>query len=337
MKITVIGAGTWGTALAILLSSNGHNVSLVGFNEEKINAYIRDRRTIKNLPGAIIPDSVFLTADLREALAEGNDIIVIATASIYVRETARLIAPYIAPGQIIVDVAKGIEENTLFTMSEVIRSEIPDARIAVMSGPTHAEEVSVHIPSTIVVGAKSKTVAETVCDAFMNDYFRVYTSPDVTGIELGGSLKNVIALAAGVTDGLGFGDNTKAALITRGIAEITRLGIAIGGRPETFAGLSGIGDLIVTCTSTHSRNRNAGFLIGQGKSVKDAMKEVGQAVEGVYSAKAAFTLAQKYNVNMPITEQVNYVLFSEKSPKEAVFDLFTRDKKTENENLVWEN
>jgi len=237
--------------------------------------------------------------------------------------------------QIIVNVGKGIEENTLETLTDIIKEEIPQADVAVLSGPSHAEEVSRTIPTTCVVGADSKDTAHFIQDVFMSERFRVYTSPDVIGIELGGSIKNVIALAAGIADGLGFGDNTKAALMTRGIAEISRLGIAMGGKMETFAGLSGVGDLIVTCTSKHSRNRNAGYLIGQGYTMEEAMKEVKQIVEGVYSAKAALALAKKYNVEMPIVEQVNLVLFEDKPAIEAVSDLLLRDKRREYSELEW--
>ncbi|MCR5823295.1 MAG: NAD(P)-dependent glycerol-3-phosphate dehydrogenase [Lachnospiraceae bacterium] len=336
MKITILGAGTWGTALAILLDSNGHEVTLWSAVEKEIVAMKEDRTSIRNLPGAVMPERVKLTTDIDEALSGNIDIIVMATASIFVRKTARLIAPKVKDGQIIVNVAKGIEEETLMTMTDIIKEEIPNCEACILSGPTHAEEVSVHIPSTIVAGSHSKAAAEKIQDAFMTEYFRVYTSPDVLGIELGGSLKNVIALAAGIADGLGFGDNTKAALMTRGIAEISRLGVKMGGHPETFSGLSGMGDLMVTCTSKHSRNRNAGFLMGQGKSCDTAMGLVGQVVEGVYSAKAALALSKKFDVSMPIVEQVCQVLFNDKSPAKAVHDLFTRDKKAEHSDLSWD-
>ncbi len=335
MNITVLGAGTWGTALTILLNSNRHEVTLWSAVEKEISAMAADRSRIRNLPGAVMPEEVKLTTDIEEALSGEKDIIVMAVASIYARKTAALIAPMIKKGQIIVNVAKGIEEKSLMTLTEVISDEIKQAEVCVLSGPTHAEEVSVHIPSTIVAGSHSKEAAEKIQDAFMNDYFRVYTSPDVLGIELGGSLKNVIALAAGIADGLGYGDNTKAALMTRGIAEITRLGIKMGGHPETFSGLSGMGDLMVTCTSNHSRNRNAGYLLGQGKSCEAAMSLIGQTVEGVYCAKAALALSKKFDVSMPIVEQVCMVLFEDKPAIEAVHDLFTRDKKAEHSSLSW--
>ena len=240
---------------------------------------------------------------------------------------------YIKPGQIIVNVAKGIEETTLMTLSEIIEQEIPQADVAVLSGPSHAEEVGRGIPTTIVVGSRKKETAEYLQNLFMNQVFRVYTSSDVLGIEIGAALKNVVALAAGIADGLGYGDNTKAALITRGIAEIARLGISMGGRIETFYGLTGIGDLIVTCASMHSRNRRAGILIGKGATMDEAMKEVKMVVEGVYSAKAGYALAQKYQVSMPIIEQVNKVLFEGAPADEAVKELMVREKKVENIDL----
>ena len=245
-------------------------------------------------------------------------------------------SPFVADGQLIVCVSKGIEESTLKIMTKVIEDEIPNCRAAVLSGPSHAEEVSRGLPTTVVAGAHDRETAEYIQNLFMSRVFRVYTSPDMLGIELGGALKNVIALAAGIADGLGYGDNTKAALITRGIAEMSRIGTAMGGRQETFNGLSGIGDLIVTCASVHSRNRKAGYLMGQGRSMQEAMDEVKMVVEGVYSAKAAMALARKYQIEIPIIEQVNKVLFENKSPQEAVSELMLRDKKIENSQLPWE-
>lgn len=333
-QITVLGAGTWGTALAILLCNNGHKVTLWSKLGKEIAALNADRDHIPNLPGAKLQKEVYVTGELAEALA-APELIVSAVASPFVRDTARLAKKYIKPGQMIVNVGKGIEESTMKTLTEVIREELPDADVAVLSGPSHAEEVSRGIPTTCVVGAATKKTASFIQDIFMTEFFRVYTNPDITGIELGGSIKNVIALAAGVADGLGFGDNTKAALMTRGIAEIMRLGTAMGCRTETFAGLSGIGDLIVTCTSKHSRNRNAGYLIGKGYTMEAAMKEVNQVVEGVYCAKAALALSKKYNVQMPIVEQVNLVLFEHKDPRTAVSDLLLRDRTIENSSLEW--
>jgi len=332
-KISILGGGSWGIALAVLLHKNGHEITIWSAVPDELNM-LRENHEHKMLPGVKIPDDVVYTLDDNEGVV-GKDILILAVASSYTRITAHRIAPLVAKGQRIVNVAKGIEENTLMTLSEVIEQEIPQADVAVLSGPSHAEEVSRGLPTTIVVGAKSMETAEYIRNLFMNEVFRVYTSPDILGMELGGSLKNVVALAAGIADGLGYGDNTKAALITRGITEIARLGTAMGGKFETFCGLSGIGDLIVTCASMHSRNRRAGILIGQGKSCEEAMKEVQMVVEGVYSAKAAMGLARKYNVQLPIIEQVNEVLFEGKDPALAVRDLMLRDKKIEVSDAQW--
>ena len=284
--------------------------------------------------GVKLDESVVFTTQDQEAV-EGKDLLVMSVASSFTRETAHRIRDLVAQGQKIVNVAKGIEESTLMTLSQIIEEEIPQAEVAVMSGPSHAEEVGRGVPTTIVVGARSKATAEYIQTLFMNEVFRVYVSPDILGMELGGSLKNVVALAAGIADGLGYGDNTKAALITRGIMEIARLGTAMGGRFETFCGLTGIGDLIVTCASMHSRNRRAGILIGQGKTYEEAMAEVNMVVEGVHSAKAAMKLAEKYGVQLPIIQQVNAVLFEKKSADQAVKELMLRDKKIEVSDLPW--
>ena len=326
-KVSILGGGTWGIAIAVLLHKNGHEVTVWSALESEIDM-LKTNHEHKMLPGVILPDDMIFTTDDKEAV-EGKDLLVMAVASSFTRRTANRLSSLVKEGQKIVNVAKGIEESTLYTMSEIIEDEIPQADVAVLSGPTHAEEVSRGIPTTIVVGAKSKKTAEYIQSLFMNEVFRVYTSPDILGIELGGSLKNVVALAAGIADGLGYGDNTKAALITRGITEIARLGVTMGGKFETFCGLTGIGDLIVTCASMHSRNRRAGILIGQGKTMEEAMDEVQMVVEGVYSAKAAMGLAKKYDVQLPIIEQVNAVLFEGKSAEEAVKDLMLRDKKIE--------
>lgn len=333
--VSVLGAGSWGTALAILLNDNGHNVTLWSVIEDEVNMLLEKREHISKLPGVKIDEKISITNNVEDA-TKNKDMIVLAVPSVYTRGTAKMIAPFIKDGQIIVNVAKGIEEATLFTLSEVIEDEIKNATVAVLSGPSHAEEVGRKLPTTCVIGAKKKKDAEYIQGLFMSDVFRVYTSPDIVGIEVGAALKNVIALAAGTADGLGYGDNTKAALITRGIAEITRLGIAMGGKAETFGGLSGIGDLIVTCASMHSRNRRAGILIGKGYSMQEAMDEVKMVVEGVYSAKAAKALAEKYNVAMPIVTEVNKVLFEGESPKDAVRKLMIRDKKDESSSLNWE-
>jgi len=328
MKIGIIGAGSWGIALSVLLNKNGHDVTVWSIIPEEIEMLNREREHKTKLPGVILPDSISFTTDLENTVKD-NEILVLAVPSPFVRSTCKSMKGFVRDGQIIVNVAKGIEEDSLLTLSQVIEEEIPQCKATVMCGPSHAEEVGRGIPTTIVVGAHERSVAELLQNTFMNEEFRVYTSPDVLGMEVGSALKNVIALAAGCADGLGYGDNTKAALITRGIAEITRLGTAMGGKAETFAGLTGIGDLIVTCASMHSRNRRAGILIGQGKTMQEAMDEVKMVVEGVYSAKAALQLSQKYNVELPIIEQINHVLFDNKPAKEAVRDLMLRDKKIE--------
>lgn len=335
-KIGIIGAGSWGIALSVLLHNNGHQIMVWSILEDEIEMLKTQREHKDKLPGVHLPEDMEFTTDLQCAV-EGKDILVLAVPSPFTRSTAHNMSEYVSEGQIIVNVAKGIEENTLLTLSQTIEEEIPQADVAVLSGPSHAEEVGRGIPTTIVVGAKLQNTAEYLQNIFMSDVFRVYISPDVLGIELGAALKNVVALAAGIADGLGYGDNTKAALITRGITEIARLGMAMGGKFETFCGLSGIGDLIVTCASMHSRNRRAGILIGQGKTMDEAMKEVNMVVEGVYSAKAAMGLAHKYNVELPIIEQVNEVLFQGKSAAIAVKDLMIRDKKIEHQDLPWEN
>ena len=333
-KISIIGGGSWGIALSVLLHNNGHQVTVWSAVESEI-AMLQKEHEHKMLPGVKLPEDMRLTTDDKEAV-EGKDLLVMAVASSYTRATAHRLSALVENRQKIVNVAKGIEEHTLMTLSEIIEEEIAQADVAVMSGPSHAEEVGRGIPTTIVVGAKSKKTAEYIQNLFMNQVFRVYISPDMLGMELGGALKNVVALAAGIADGLGYGDNTKAALITRGITEIARLGTAMGGKFETFCGLTGIGDLIVTCASMHSRNRRAGILIGQGHTMEEAMAEVKMVVEGVYSAKAAMELAAKYQVQLPIIEQVNAVLFEGKKADQAVKDLMLRDRKLEVSDLPWE-
>lgn len=333
--IGIIGAGSWGTALAVLLHRNGHKVTVWSIVESEIEMLKKEREHKDKLPGVSLPEDMIFTTNLEEAV-KGRDVLVLAVPSPYTRTTSRNMASLVSEGQIIVNVAKGIEENSLLTLSQIIEEEIPQAIVAVLSGPSHAEEVGRGIPTTIVVGARKKTTAEYLQNVFMNEVFRVYISPDMLGIELGAALKNVVALAAGIADGLGCGDNTKAALITRGIAEIARLGMAMGGKLETFSGLTGIGDLIVTCASMHSRNRRAGILIGKGYTMEQAMDEVKMVVEGVYSAKAAMGLAAKYHVQLPIIEQVNGVLFEGRPVDEAVKNLMLRDKKIENPLIPWD-
>lgn len=333
-NVGVIGAGSWGTALSVLLHDNGHSVTVWSIDESEVKMLDEKREHLLKLPGVKLPGDMVFTGDLEKAI-QGKDFLVLAVPSVYTRSTARSMKPYVTDGQIIVDVAKGIEESTLKTLSQQIEEEIPQADVAVLSGPSHAEEVGRKLPTTCVIGAKTRKTAEYLQSMFISKVFRVYTSPDILGIELGGSLKNVIALAAGIADGLGYGDNTKAALITRGIAEIARLGVKMGGKIESFVGLTGIGDLIVTCASVHSRNRKAGYLIGQGRSMQEAMDEVKMVVEGVYSAKAAAKLAEQYDVSMPIVEEVNAVLFDGKDPARAVDDLMQRESKSENTMLLW--
>ncbi|MBU9727045.1 NAD(P)H-dependent glycerol-3-phosphate dehydrogenase [Diplocloster modestus] len=334
-KISIIGAGSWGTALAWMLNRSGHELTIWSIIPAEVEMLKNNREHRDKLPGVHLPESIRITGDLKQAVMD-REVLVLAVPSVYTRSTAHSMSIYVSEGQRIVNVAKGIEEKTLFTLSDIIEEEIPQADVAVLSGPSHAEEVGRGLPTTCVIGAHTRKTAEYLQNIFMNEAFRVYTSPDMLGIELGGALKNVIALAAGIADGLGYGDNTKAALITRGMTEIARLGMKMGGKLETFSGLSGIGDLIVTCASKHSRNRRAGFLIGQGYTMQAAMDEVKMVVEGVYSAKAAVGLAQKYQVEMPIIEQVNQVLFDGKPAAEAVRDLMIRDKKIEHSDLPWE-
>lgn len=335
-KIAVMGAGSWGTALAVLLSKNGHQVTLWCFLESEKNQLERARENIDYLPGVLIPQDIIITNDYKEAITQ-NEIIVVAVPSKFIRSNIEQFSPYLTTNHIIVNVSKGLENDSLLRMSQVIEEIVPQCFVAVLSGPSHAEEVAKDIPTVCVSSSKSKKIAEKIQDVFMTPKFRVYTNPDLIGVELGGAIKNVIALAAGVVDGLGYGDNTKAALMTRGMVEITRLGVSMGADIQTFNGLAGIGDLIVTCTSIHSRNRRAGILIGKGMSLEQALDEVQMVVEGVYSAKAVYALSKKYNVEMPIIREINEVLFDSKSPKEAVVDLMIRDKRGEHqmEEIHW--
>ena len=334
-KIGIIGAGSWGTALAVNLTNNGHRVIIWSIMEDEIKMLQENHEHLDKLPGVKLSDTIGFTSDIETAI-KGMDILVLAVPSIFTRSTSKMMAPFVEDNQVIVCVAKGIEDDTLMTITEVVEDEIKNADVCVLSGPSHAEEVGIGLPTTVVAGARTRQTAELVQDTFMNEVLRVYSSPDVLGIELGGSLKNVIALAAGMADGLGYGDNTKAALITRGIAEISRLAVAMGARPETLNGLTGMGDLIVTCESKHSRNRKAGMLMGQGMTMSEATKEVKMVVEGVYSAKAAIELAKRYDVRMPIIEEVNKVLFEDIPAKEAVTRLMVREKQVENASVDWE-
>ena len=332
-SIGVLGAGTWGMALARMLSNSGQDVTVWSAIKKEIDD-LSSTRCHPNLPDMIIPDTIVFTKSIEEVCVQ-KDIILFAVPSVFVRSTAEKARQYIPDGQIVVDVAKGIEADTLYTMSEVIRDEIqkdglhPNAKIVALSGPTHAEEVACDMPTTIVSACTDLDVAEKVQDVFMNTCMRVYTNVDVHGVELCGALKNIIALAAGISKGLGYGDNAKAALITRGMAEISRLGVAMGCMEQTFNGLAGIGDLIVTATSEHSRNNRAGQLIGNGCSPSDAIKRVGMVVEGVNALPAVMQLMQRYDIDMPIVTAVNAVVNEGADPKEIVTRLMSRDKKSE--------
>ncbi len=334
-EIGVIGAGSWGTALALLLLENGHQVTLWSHSASEAEYIRTTHRHESKLEGICIPESMNVTSSLAEAM-EGKEVCIVVVPSSFVRETAERMKPYVRPGMILVSASKGIEETTLFTMSQILEGVLPETVCAVLSGPSHAEEVAKGLPTTCVIGAHREEDARYLQKLFMSPCFRVYISPDVTGIELGGALKNVIALAAGIADGMGYGDNAKAALITRGMVEISRLGTRLGGRLETFSGLTGMGDLIVTCASMHSRNRRAGILLGKGYTMEEAMREVNMVVEGVYSAKAAVKLARSCGIELPIIEQVNQVLFEGKDPHRAVSELMLRDSKIENSLLPWD-
>ena len=334
-RVGIIGAGSWGTALSVVLADNEHEVTIWSIMEEEIAMLREHHEHIDKLPGVMLPENVTFSTDLGRTIRD-NDLLVLAVPSVFTRSTARSMRDFVREGQLIVCVGKGIEEESLMPLTDIVEQEIPQAVAAVMCGPSHAEEVGVRLPTTVVAGAKKKEDAERIQTVFMNEVFRVYTSPDVLGMELGGALKNVIALAAGMADGLGYGDNTKAALITRGIAELTRLAVAMGAKSETLAGLTGIGDLIVTCDSKHSRNRRAGVLIRQGYTMEEATKEVKMVVEGIYSAKSALALAHKYKVSIPIIDMVNQVLFEGKDVKEAVVELMGRGKRVEYQTLEWD-
>lgn len=327
MKIAVIGAGTWGMALSRMLSNSGHKVIVWSAISEEIEELSKTRRQ-KNLPNMEIPTEVTFTTDLEKACHE-KDVLLFAVPSVFVRSTAKKVSTYVQADQIIVDVAKGIEPGTLNTMSEIIAEEIPQAKVIALSGPTHAEEVARDLPTTIVAAHENIAIAERVQEIFTNPVMRVYTNTDVKGVELCGALKNIIALAAGISAGLGYGDNTKAALITRGLAEIERLGAKMGCLPETFSGLAGMGDLIVTATSKHSRNNRCGYLIGQGYEPSEAVKAVGMVVEGINALPAAMALSEKYEIEMPIIAAVDAIINHGADPKDAVHELMGRDSKTE--------
>ena len=329
MKITVIGSGGWGTALALVLEENGHDVTLWSHRPEKAEALKKDREN-PMLKGVRLPERLHLTADL--AAAGESEAVVMVTPSFAVRETAAKLRGIVRPGTVVVSASKGIEKESSLRLSQVIEEELRETcPVVVLSGPSHAEEAGRHSPTGVVAAADRLEHAELVQDLFMNPRFRVYTSSDRIGTEICAALKNVIALCAGCSDGMGCGDNTKALLMTRGLAEMARLGVALGGRKDTFTGLAGVGDLIVTCTSMHSRNRRCGILIGQGTPVPQALEEIGAVVEGYYAAANARTLAQKAGVEMPIAQAAYEVLYQGRDPKLVVTDLMNRSKRSEQE------
>ena len=333
-RVAVIGTGSWGTALAILLYNNGHDVRMWSYSESEARSINTAKENVDFLPGVSIPDDMLVTID-RAAVLAAADAIVFSVPSAFVRETVQGFAPYLATCHaLIVNVSKGFDEEKMQRLSEVIAEYAPCCKVVALSGPSHAEEVSRGVPTTCVAASEDEAAARQAQDLFMSSVFRVYTSTDLIGVELGGALKNVIALVAGISDGLGYGDNTKAAIMTRGMAEIARLGVAMGANPATFAGLSGVGDLIVTCTSMHSRNRRAGILIGQGAALADALKEIRMAVEGVNTVKVVVRLAAVYRVEMPICELVYHVLYEGKDIHTGVFELMNRDKRTEEESSL---
>ena len=331
MKVAVIGSGAWGTALAVRLCKNGHDVTMWTFETELIEEMISTRKNPR-LPVAVLPENLKISGDY--ACAKGCKMVVIASPSFPLRSVCRGVAPYVDEDAVLVSVTKGLEAGTHLRMSQVVAQET-GREVVALSGPSHAEEVAVDMPTGLLAASTNQDLAEFVQDAFMSDALRVYTSPDPIGAELGAALKNVIALCAGITDGLGCGDNTKAMLMTRGLTEMARLGVSLGAQKETFAGLTGVGDLIVTCTSMHSRNRRAGILIGQGKSAQEAMKEVGAVVEGYYAAKSAYELGKAQGIDMPITEAAYKALYEGADVRVAVRELLTRSRKAESEDAGW--
>jgi glycerol-3-phosphate dehydrogenase (NAD(P)+) len=335
-KVAVLGAGSWGTALAMVLADNGHEVRLWGHNPSQIDEINQQHTNMKYLPEIALPTTINGYSSLKEAL-DGIKMVILAVPTKAIREVVKKIAEYPSAPLLIVHVSKGVEPDSLLRISEMIEDEMPAAlleSIVVLSGPSHAEEVSLRHPTTVTVSSKDLRSAEKIQDLFINNNFRVYTNPDILGVEIGGALKNIIALAAGISDGLGYGDNAKAALITRGLAEIARLGVKMGASPLTFSGLTGIGDLIVTCTSVHSRNWRAGNLLGKGQNLEEVLENMGMVVEGVRTTKAAYQLAHKFEVNMPITSALYDILFNGIDPKNAVDNLMSRQKTNEMEDLA---
>lgn len=331
-EVTFLGGGSFGTALSTLLGKKGYKVKMWDRDHTLVESINLDRKNTKYLPNIEIPDNVKAYDNIEEAVAYSN-FIVLSVPSHVIRSLCKQISKFITKDQIIICIAKGIEEDTLKILSQVIEEELPQSNIVMLSGPSHAEEVALDIPTVVVAASKHKKIAEKVQDLFMTSTFRVYTNDDLIGVEIGGAVKNIIALASGISDGIGYGDNTKAALMTRGMNEIIKIGTKLGGKKETFSGLTGIGDLIVTCTSMHSRNRRAGILIGEGVPVNEAINKIGMVVEGIRACKAFYNLKEKIGVSMPITDVLYKVLFEGKNPKEGVFELMSRDKKDENHNL----
>lgn len=325
-NIAIIGSGSWGIALATHLSRNGNKIKVWSFNEEEKDL-INNERKCKFLPNLVLPDNIFCSTDFEEVIKD-SEFILHVTPSKFTRETFKQYKKYVGNKPVII-CSKGFEKDTLKTLDEVIKEELPDVKLGVLSGPSHAEEVSIAVPTVLVIASEHKEILELIQDTFMCTEMRIYTSDDVKGVELGGALKNIIAFCAGVAAGIGLGDNTFAALITRGLGELTRLGVELGGRKETFYGLSGLGDLIVTCLSEHSRNRRAGKLIGQGKTIEEAKKEVGMVIESIDNIEVAYELGKKHNVYMPIVETVYQVIYDKLDPKVAVNNLMTREKKSE--------
>ena len=332
-KVCVLGTGSWGSALGLTLAKKGYEVSMWTLSEEQADKINKTKENIDYLPGVLFPNNMTVTTNIQESVVN-SEVIVLAVPSQAIRSVCNQIKPFIKDEQIIVDVAKGLEKGSGLRLSEVVEQELPNNPYVTLSGPSHAEEVARDIPTTVVVASTDLDIAQKVQDIFMSPKFRVYTNPDIVGVELGGALKNIVAFGAGICDGLGLGDNSKAALMTRGIREISRLGVAMGADASTFSGLSGIGDLIVTCTSMHSRNRRAGILIGQGKSLEETLAEVKMVVEGITATEVAYEVSKKLNVDMPITNAIYSILHSNLNPNEVVIDLMMRNKTHEMEEIV---
>ena len=332
-KVCVLGAGSWGSALGLVVAKKGYEVNMWTLNEEQAIKINKTRENIDYLPGVLFPNNITLTTNIEDAVKHSK-IIVLAVPSQAIRSVSKQIKPFVKDHQILVDVAKGLEKGTGLRLSQVCEQELPNNPYVTLSGPSHAEEVAKDIPTTVVVASSNLDIAQMVQDIFMSPKFRVYTNPDIVGVELGGALKNIIAFGAGMCDGLGYGDNAKAALMTRGIHEIGRLGAAMGANSSTFSGLSGIGDLIVTCTSMHSRNRRAGILIGQGKSLEETLDEVKMVVEGITATEVAYEVAKELNIDMPITNAIYSVLHNGNNPNEVVTELMMRNKTHEMEDVV---